>query len=175
MSRTSVSRPYRNLALALVVGTGSGLVCLGVGWRLIMRGIVLMAGQSPSYWWPATLGIVATGAAVGTISALLFLGARWIPGATGTRAGVWFGLILYALLFWQMPDRVRRELEAYPQFLWHSVGLFGITFLAHGWILGRFLPAPARADAPRAAGPAGPCPDTQPLAIPMKWGAVRDA
>jgi hypothetical protein len=76
-------RGVRTLIDELLIGAGLGLVVLGVGGRVVMRGVA-MATDAPSAWSVGgTVTVLAAGAAAGAAGALLHAIARAIVSSAG--------------------------------------------------------------------------------------------
>lgn len=87
----------RSLLSALLVGTATGALSLGVGGRLVMRGLALAAGRPPGFSLGGTFSVILSGAIAGFVGgALLLVAARFVPLLLRFR-GLIFGLFCYAL------------------------------------------------------------------------------
>src|SRR5438105_3494529 len=89
----------RRTALAgLVAGLGSGILALGLGGRLAMRVLALVADRPTHFGLGASLGIVLIGGILGVLASLgyLLVGRR-APGAPALK-GALYGTLLFAVL-----------------------------------------------------------------------------
>lgn len=85
----------RSLFTALLIGTITGALFLGVGGRLAMRGLALASGTPPGFSFGGTLSVVLSGAIAGVIGGiLLFAAAQFVPVLLRVR-GLIFGLLCY--------------------------------------------------------------------------------
>jgi len=85
------------LLTALLVGTATGALFLGVGGRLVMRALALAAGRPPGFSFGGTFSVVLSGAIAGFVGGvLLFAAARFVPVVLRFR-GLIFGVFCYAL------------------------------------------------------------------------------
>jgi hypothetical protein len=74
----------------LLLGALTGFVMLGIGGRIVMRGIAVHIGQNPAFTLGGSLAVVAAGVACGAGAGICFVAARRI---TRNR-------IVSTLLFW---------------------------------------------------------------------------
>ena len=82
---------------ALLVGTATGALFLGVGGRVVMRAIALAAGRPPGFSFGGTFSVILSGAIAGFVGGvLLFAAARFVPALLRFR-GLIFGVLCYAL------------------------------------------------------------------------------
>jgi hypothetical protein len=87
----------RSLFTALLLGTVTGALLLGVGGRLAMRGLALASGRPPGFSFGGTLSVILSGAIAGAIGGiLLFAAAQFVPALLRVR-GLIFGLLCYGL------------------------------------------------------------------------------
>lgn len=111
----------RSLFTALLIGTITGALFLGVGGRLAMRGLALASGTPPGFSFGGTLSVVLSGAIAGVIGGiLLFAAAQFLPVLLRVR-GLIFGLLCYL---------VATPGFRPPQLL--VFAMFAPTFLAYG-------------------------------------------
>lgn len=88
----------RTLIDELVIGTGLGLIVLGVGGRVVMRGIAIATDAPVSMSIGGTVTVLASGAAAGAAGALLHALARTVGtlsagGRTSVRLALFAGLL----------------------------------------------------------------------------------
>jgi hypothetical protein len=111
----------RSLLPALLVGTATGALLLGVGGRLVMRAFALATGRPSGFSVGGTFSVILSGAIAGCVGGvLLFVAARFVPPRLQFR-GLLFGLLCYALATPGFRP---------PQLL--VFALFAPTFLAYG-------------------------------------------
>ena len=92
MSFYSPSR--RSWLIGLLVGVVLGTVVLGVGSRIAMRGIVVLAGGSPGFSIGGTATVIFLGTIAGVAGAIVLLGLRWILATRPVLRGAVFWLFL---------------------------------------------------------------------------------
>jgi hypothetical protein len=111
----------RSLLSALLVGTVTGALLLGVGGRLVMRVFALATGRPSGFSAGGTLSVILSGAIAGFVGGiLLFAAARFVPARLPLR-GLIFGFLCYVLATPGFRP---------PQLLVFT--LFAPTFLAYG-------------------------------------------
>lgn len=59
-----------------MVGAGVGLLVLGIGGRMAMRGIAFLSGAPPSFSFGGSLRVVLLGTLAGLVGGLILLGLR---------------------------------------------------------------------------------------------------
>lgn len=85
----------RSLFTALLIGTITGALFLGVGGRLVMRGLAVASGRPSGFSVGGTLSVIVSGAIAGVIGGiLLFAFAQFVPALLRVR-GLIFGLLCY--------------------------------------------------------------------------------
>ena len=69
----------RSLFTALFIGTITGALFLGVGGRLVMRGLAIASGRPAGFSFGGTFSVVLSGAIAGVIGGvLLFVAAQFV-------------------------------------------------------------------------------------------------
>jgi len=99
MASTLVSQPrrVRSLLTALMAGTATGALLLGVGGRIVMRAFALATGRPSGFSVGGTFSVILSGAIAGCVGGvLLFAATRFVPAQLRFR-GLIFGLLCYAL------------------------------------------------------------------------------
>jgi len=136
-----------------LAGLWAGLLTLGVGGRLAMRGVALLLRQQPHFGLEATVGILAIGTVLGTISGLVYaLTFARLP-ANATLRGLLFGSVLFAVLALFEPPAIRVEIDAARAFLWAIVPLFWTLCLVYAVVLAHSSHTAASASpGPRTTG-----------------------
>ena len=87
----------RSLFTALLVGTITGALFLGVGGRLVMRGLALASGRPSGFSFGGTFSVILAGAIAGVMGGiLLFAATQFVPALLRVR-GLIFGLLCYVL------------------------------------------------------------------------------
>lgn len=119
-------------------GVLAGALVLGVGGRLVMRGIALMAGGPPSFELAGSLEVVALGAIIGAQAGLVYgLAAPHLPGRWWVQ-GIAYGLLAYgAVLAWPLDGK--GAARAFPALLPAVLMLFGVAFILFGLALAAWM------------------------------------
>jgi len=111
----------RSLLTALLVGTATGALFLGVGGRLVMRAFGLATGRPSGFSVGGTFSVILWGAIAGFVGGMLLVAAaRFLPALLRFR-GLIFGLLCYV---------VATPGFRPPQLL--VFALFAPTFLGYG-------------------------------------------
>ena len=87
-----------NPLVSLLSGCAAGAINLGGGGVCALALLELMAGRKPEFGPTQVLSILAGGAFIGLVLAPAFVLMRNFFNGSGTRRGVFFGLLLFALL-----------------------------------------------------------------------------
>src|SRR5882757_7570202 len=103
----------RSTGRLLLVAVLSGMLFLGIGGRVAMRGLALEVGRPTNFGLGATAGIVLIGSALGLVGGVLFvLVGRRLP-TSGAIKGVLFGTLFFASLIPLQPAAVKEEIAAF--------------------------------------------------------------
>jgi len=134
VARVSRTDPLKRILLAGII---SGLVVLGIGGRLLMRGLAYTTPEAPRFALAGTLQVIGAGLAWGAITAPLL--AR-IPGLVSTRprvAGVIHGVIVLAVavLVFLVATGGGGRIVAPASFVVLSGVLFPMLFIVHGLVV----------------------------------------
>jgi hypothetical protein len=138
-----VVRFVRLVAVGLVAGAAAGFLAGGVGSRLAMRAVSLLAGpehrgeltEAQAVVGEITVGgtgfLLVAGTFLGLAGGLLYLAVRpWLPGRAVTR-GLAFGVWLLLVLGWVVIDGDNVDFRLFvPSAV--SVGLFASLYLLFG-------------------------------------------
>ena len=109
--------------VASLLGLGIGALILGIGGRIAMRGIVLMAGGSPGFSWGGTLTVIMLGLLSGLAGALVLVAVRFLLPARPLVGGMLFwAFLIFAAMRGLHPVNPQRLLLFMPLIL-----LYGIT------------------------------------------------
>ena len=77
-----------------MLGIALGTVVLGIGSRIAMRGIIVLAGGSPGFSIGGTATVIFLGTIAGLAGALVLVGLRWILATRPVLRGAAFWLFL---------------------------------------------------------------------------------
>jgi hypothetical protein len=122
----------------LLVGVLSGVIFLGIGGRVVMRGLAVAVGRSTDFGLGATAGIVLIGGVLGLIGGVVFaLVAGRLPGSAAAK-GVLFGTAFLAVLIPLQPAAVQEEIEAFRGHLVLATICFWVIFALYGFTLAKF-------------------------------------
>jgi len=111
----------RSLFTALLIGTITGALFLGVGGRLVMRGLALASGRPSGFSFGGTFSVILSGAIAGVIGGILLVAAAQFVPVLLRVHGLIFGLLCYV---------VATPGFRPPQLL--VFALFAPTFLGYG-------------------------------------------
>lgn len=121
----------------LLAGFVAGLVVLGIGGRLLMRGLAYVTPEAPRFTLAGTLQVIGAGAVWGAVTAPLL---RIPAGSLSVRprvAGALHGvivLVLAVLLFLAVTGGGGR-IVAPVSFVVLSAVLFPLLFIVHGMVV----------------------------------------
>lgn len=121
----------KNILAGLFSGVLTGAFVLGIGGRLVMRGIAIMAGGSGSFSWGGSLEVVALGAIIGLCSGA-FMGFSLPYAMRNARIwGLLQGFLAYLMVL-VLPIGGKGAALGFPQFEVTIHILFGGLFLIYG-------------------------------------------
>jgi hypothetical protein len=132
--------PLRVVLLALAAGALAGALVLGVGGRLLMAALVILAGGRPSFTAGGSLTVVAVGTGYGAVGGLLVL--LLLRRRTGARplAGALLGLLLLGVAWVTSPIGRRAAAGRLPLVLGLAVPAFVVWGLLATALLARWHP-----------------------------------
>lgn len=125
----------RGILAGLVAGIASGLLLLGLGGRLAMRLLALIAHRPTHFGLGATLGILVIGAILGGAASLgysLFL--HRMRGAPALK-GALYGSLLFVVLIPLQPRAIQEEIDALHGHLVVAGLLFWAVCVGYGVML----------------------------------------
>jgi hypothetical protein len=146
----------RRDGLAVLAGTVSGCIVLGVGGRAVMTFTALLAGVPPRFSWAGSLEVVILGAIYGAVGGVLLavIRRRW-PGG-GLRGGLALGALLCGIA-WLTSAVGRDTARSSPVAIGVLVGCSVLAFLLYGvaaaWLAMAFEPAGHSGGTPPMAAP----------------------
>ena len=113
----------RDWPVASLLGLGIGALILGIGGRIAMRGIVVIAGGTPGFSWGGSLTVVLLGLLSGLAGALVLVGVRFLlPARPVVRGTLFWAFLIFAAMRGLHPLDPHRLLLFMPLIL-----LYGIT------------------------------------------------
>lgn len=121
----------KNIGVGILGGLISGIVILGIGGRLVMRAIAVMAGGSGSFSWGGSIEVVLLGAIIGICSGA-FMGLS-LPLAMRNKL-IWSllqGLLAYLMVL-VLPIGGKGAARGFPDLQITIHLLFGGLFLLYG-------------------------------------------
>lgn len=126
-----------NIGAGILAGLISGISVLGIGGRLVMRAIAIMAGGTGKFSWDGSLDVVLLGTIIGICSGA-FMGLS-LPFAMRNKMiwGLLQGLLAYLMIL-VLPIDGKGAVQGFPQFRVAVHIFFGSIFLLHG-LAGAFL------------------------------------
>lgn len=127
---------------SIVAGILSSFLFLGIGGRIAMRFIAILAGQEPRFTVEGTIAILLFSTFIGIISGALFpVAARHLPSPSAAKGGTW-GMLLFVVLIPMLPEDIHHEALYFKHLLPLTITLFGLLFILFGLtaeFLGRAL------------------------------------
>jgi hypothetical protein len=125
----------------LVAGVASGVLLLGIGGRLAMRLLALIAHRPTHLGLGGTLGILLIGAILGAIASLgytlFFRHVRLAPAIKGAC----YGTVLFTVLVPLQPAAIREEIAAFQNHLMVAGLFFWAVCAGYGVLLARLVAA----------------------------------
>ena len=121
----------RNVLIGLLGGMVSGTMVLGIGGRLLMRGIAIMAGGSGNFSWGGSMEVVLLGVLIGICSGI-FMGLS-IPFSMRNKLvwGLFHGFLAYLMVL-VLPIGGKGAARGFPDLQLTIHLLFGGLFLLYG-------------------------------------------
>ena len=138
----------------LVAGALLGALILGLGGRIVMRLLALAIARDPSFSVGGTAEVIAYGAIVGVMSAVLLAIARPFLPRRWPIQGLMLAALGYAGTIATLPEHIANTARPFADRMPLVLALFGLCFLLFGPALARLSSlwsSPAS-----AAGPAAP-------------------
>ncbi len=118
--------------IGLFCGMMAGGVVLGVGGRMVMRALAVIAEREVEFSFGGTIEVVAFGAIIGAIAGAAFVAIKkYLPGAAPLK-GMSFGLLAFLTLALVRPPSVERSAAAFEGYLSPMVLMFSAAFLLYG-------------------------------------------
>lgn len=117
------------VARTLLLGTGLGLVILGVGGRAVMALIIAKAGGTPRFTVGGTLTVVLLGAASGLGGAVMAIVSRALSRRFAPRAPWIEYVLLTAMLTLVTMRGLRGTAQAGTEYFYGLVGVFGVALV----------------------------------------------
>jgi hypothetical protein len=120
---------------SIAAGILSSFLFLGIGGRIAMRVLAILAEQEPRFTVEGTIAILVFSTVIGIVGGALFpFVGKYLPGSTTAKGGAW-GLLLFIVLIPMLPADIHREALNFEHLLPLSITLFGLLFLAFGVVL----------------------------------------
>ena len=178
-------RLVRLVGIGLVAGAAAGFLAGGVGSRLAMRAVTLLAGpehrgeltEAQAVVGEITVDgtgfLLVAGTFLGLAGGLLYLAVRpWLPGSAATR-GLAFGLWLLSSLGWVVIDGDNVDFRLFvPSAV--SVGLFASLYLLFGLVVATIVERLDRGGGRRSANRVLAFASYLVIATAVAWGLGRD-
>jgi len=133
--------------IGLACGLLTGIVILGIGGRLLMRAIALLAHAEPGFSFGGTLEVIAFAALVGLASGPVFaIFETRLPGSEMLKGAV-FGVLVFLVVI-LLPGDAKNAAFAFPELFPATIATFAALFIAFGialsWVCGYALSSPSR-------------------------------
>ena len=136
---------YMNKAALLnikksAIGLGCGLIfgflILGIGGRLLMRLIAMLAHVKPDLSFGGTLEVIAFGLLVGLPSGLIFVWiGRFIPGGHLLKGSIYGVLVFLVIVL--LPGEAMKAALGFRELLPVTVAMFAALFTVFGIVLAK--------------------------------------
>ena len=127
----------RRFAVSLIAGFIAGIGVLGIGGRVAMRIMAIVAHRETHFGLGATLGIILIGGILGTLASIPFAASRrWLP-RSALAAGLTYGTVMFFVLIPSMPASIREEIDALRGFLIPAGILFWAVCTSYAIVLAR--------------------------------------
>jgi len=134
---------WSRIRVGLIAGLAGGLV-LGLGGRIIMRILAIVAQTGAGFSVGGTIEVLLTGVFIGVPAALVFVFVRKHIPLPGLQRGVLFGVVLFLLLVLVPPPAARSASSGLTEVAPYTLGLFGVLFVVYGivveMVVGRCTP-----------------------------------
>lgn len=120
------------LARDILAGLAAGIVVLGIGGRLLMRGIAVATGTGAGFSWGGTAEVVLFGAIAGAAGGLAYglVLRRFMKRPLWRAAALGLGTYLVLAV---LPYDAKMAITAFPQSQWPLILLaFAALFLLFG-------------------------------------------
>ena len=138
MNRLPLHFFKRNVGIGIVVGLLGGTLILGVGGRLAMRLISIMAGRSGGFSWGGTLDVVLLGLIIGVLSGAIYGFVEKYGFASTLLNGCLYGLLLFVLIL-ILPIEGKGAARGFPEMQPTIYLVFATVFLLYGIVLAHFF------------------------------------
>jgi peptidoglycan/LPS O-acetylase OafA/YrhL len=124
----------RKAIVGLGCGLAIGVIVLGIGGRVVMSMIALLAHQQPGWTPGGTLEVLAFAALIGLPSGLFF-GAvgHYLPGNDMLKGSVFGALVFVVVVL--IPMEAKNAAFAFPELLPVTVTMFAALFVSYGMAL----------------------------------------
>lgn len=128
----------RKAIIGFAGGMLAGLFVLGIGGRIIMRFIALLAGITPGFGIGGTLEVLAFGLIIGLPSGLIFpFVASYFPGSKFVKGGVYGILVFLTVIL--LPGEAKKVAFMFPEIFPFTVSIFLALFLVYGVVLATLI------------------------------------
>lgn len=125
----------RRILRGFLAGIASGILFLGMGGRLVMRLLALIAHRPTHFGIQATLGILLIGAIMGSVGGLGYALVLRRASTAPLLKGALYGTFLFAVLIPLQPIAIQEEIEGLRGHLVVAGLLFWAAFLGYGVML----------------------------------------
>lgn len=124
----------KRLLVGLSAGLVAGTVIIGIGGRIAMRGIAILAGVPGGYSWGGTLDVVAFGLITGIISGVVFGLVEKYAFTNHILTGLLFGVLVFVCLL-LLPIDAKGAARGFPELQGEIHLIFGGLLLIYGMAL----------------------------------------
>jgi hypothetical protein len=122
--------------IGLASGLLTGVVILGVGGRIAMRVVALLARAEPGFSFGGTLEVLSFASLVGLASGPVFatMGKR-SPGSELLKGAVFGALVFFVVVL--LPGEAKNAAFAFPELFPVTIAMFAALFIAFGIALAK--------------------------------------
>ncbi len=125
----------RQRLCSLLAGIVSGVMILGIGGKLVLKVMTIIANSPPTLSGEVAANVVYIAVVLGAIAGLLFPFAARPMSAFQGATGAAFGLLIYVAVIPMILTGMRENALVQSDWLPLSVAVFGLLFLGFGIVM----------------------------------------
>ena len=129
-----MSNLLKRIGLGLVSGLLVGSVVIGVGGRIAMRCIALLADRQGGFSWGGTIEVIALGAIIGILSGVVYAIVLKYSVANKPFYGAVFGVLVFVMLL-ILPIAGKSAAKGFPDMQPTIFVIFGTLLVVYGILL----------------------------------------
>lgn len=124
----------KRIGIGLVSGFIGGTVIVGIGGRLAMRSIALLAGRQGGFSWGGTWEVVALGLIIGVLSGIVYAMVEKYGLPNESLNGAIYGIFVFVMLL-ILPIGGKGAAKGFPDMQPTIYLIFGILLVVYGVLL----------------------------------------